>query len=312
MVCYNGHGKKAGESRLIMADYYEALDVSKGADEKEIRQAFRRLARKYHPDLNPGDKRAEDRFKRINEAYEVLSDPDTRKKYDRYGENWRHADQFEARRSTGGSGPLSWTPSPGRTTGEFGFDAFGGLDDLLSGFGGRSSRRRAATPQRLETSVDVTLEEAFSGSKRNVTITSGGKERRIEVSIPPGVDTGSVVRVSLDRDNQIFLNVTVEPHDRFQRKGDDLYTEVEIPFEDALLGGETEVYTLQSRVNLKVAPESQNGQRIRLAGQGMPRLSSPTTRGNLYLTLCPTLPTNMTDEERELVEKLKKLRAERR
>ena len=173
-----------------MASYYETLGVSRSADEKQIRQAFRRLARQYHPDLNSGDKAAEAKFKQINEAYEVLSDAESRTKYDRYGDNWAHADQFEPRRSGGAHGPFSRTASRGGA----GFD---GLEDLLGGFGGYTTRRGRSRP-RLEVSVDVTLEEAFAGTRRNVTITRDGRDRRIEVSVPPGVDTGSVVRISLD------------------------------------------------------------------------------------------------------------------
>jgi DnaJ-class molecular chaperone len=295
-----------------MADHYNTLGVTRGADEKEIRQAFRKLARKYHPDLNPGDKKAEDSFKRINEAYEVLSDSDNRKKYDQYGDNWKQADQFQAQRGSSGYAPFTWGGRQ-RTTGA-GADlgSFGGLDDLLGGFGGSSARRRRAPArQRLETSVEVSLEEAFSGAERNVTITKDGKERRIEVSIPAGVKTGSVVRISLDKENQIFLNVTVEPHPRFERKGNDLYTEIEVPFEDAVLGGEADVYTLNSAVQLKIPPESQNGQRFRLAGQGMPKLNHAESKGNLYVTLRPRMPKDLSDEERELLTQLKQLRTER-
>ena len=159
--------------------------------------------------------------------------------------------------------------------------------------------------------MEVSLEEAFSGAERNVTITKDGKERRIEASIPAGVKTGSVVRISLDKENQIFLNVTVEPHLRFERKGNDLYTEIEVPFEDAVLGGEADVYTLNSAVQLKIPPESQNGQRFRLAGQGMPRLNSTESRGNLYVTLRPSMPKDLSEEERELLTQLKQLRTER-
>jgi len=293
-----------------MADHYNTLGVTKSADEKEIRQAFRRLARKYHPDLNPGDKKAEESFKQINEAYEVLSDSDNRKKYDRYGGNWKHADQFQAHRGGSGYTPFTWGGQQRTTSADFG--AFGGLEDLLGGFGGGSARpRRSPARQRLETSVEVSLEEAFSGAERNVTITKDGKERRIEASIPAGVKTGSVVRISLDKENQIFLNVTVEPHLRFERKGNDLYTEIEVPFEDAVLGGEADVYTLNSAVQLKIPPESQNGQRFRLAGQGMPRLNSTESRGNLYVTLRPSMPKDLSEEERELLTQLKQLRTER-
>ena len=296
-----------------MTSYYDILGLPKSASEKEIRRAFRGLARKHHPDLNSGDKEAEKRFKRINEAYEVLSDPDKRKKYDRYGDRWKHADQIEAQFGRGRGSPFDWTSGGGEPGDDSGFDLFGGLEDLLGRFGGASRRRggTATATRRIETPVTVTLEEAFSGAKRHVTVPYGDGERRIEITIPPGVDTGSVVHISLDKGNDLFLAVTVSPHNRFQRKGNDLYTEVRLPFEDAVLGGETETRTLKGRVRLKVPAESQNGQRIRLAGQGMPRLGGTQKRGDLYVTLRPTMPKNLTDEEREVVKKLKETRSRR-
>ena len=288
-----------------MENYYKVLGVDKNASDKEVRQAFRKLARKHHPDLNPGDESAEDRFKQINEAYEVLSDVDSRKKYDRYGENWRQAEQIEAQYG-GGSGWRAGRTGSGGLEDMFGSDPFGGFGDL---FGRRASTQTVA---RLEGSVEVTLEEAFSGAKRQVTISSGGKDRRIEVSIPPGVYTGSVVRVSPDKGHELLLKVTISPHKRFTRQGDDLITEVEVPLEDAILGGEAEVRTLSKKVRLKVPPESQNGQRIRLAKQGMPRLGSKGTRGDLFVVIRPVTPKNLSDEEEELVRKFKELRSQKR
>ena len=296
-----------------MANYYEIIGVPKNASEKDIRQAFRKLARKYHPDLNPGDTKAEASFKRINEAYEVLSDPDSRKKYDRYGDNWKHADQFEGQVRRGAGAPFEWTFQRGRAGEDVGSDLFGGLEDLFSGFGGASRRRRRTDSGRhLEAQATVTLEEAFTGTKRQLTVSSGGRERRMGVTIPPGVDTGSVVHISIDKGYELFLTVTVTPHPRFQRTGNDLYVEAQVPFDDALLGGEAKIQTLKSKVNLKVPPESQNGQRVRLAGQGMPKLGAPKTRGNLYVILRPTLPNNLTDEEKQLIKSFKELRSKRR
>ena len=283
-----------------MANYYDILGVSKGVGDKELRQAFRRLARKHHPDLNPGDEVAEEKFKEINEAYEVLSEPESRSKYDRYGDRWRHADQIEAQRSRWGGG------------GDLGFDVSGGLEDLLGQFSTRFGRgSRASGPRRIEADVDVTLEEAFTGAKRYVTVTSADGERRIEVTIPKGVDTDSVVRVSLDKRSKLLLKVKVSPHARFQRKGPHLHAETEAPFEDMLLGGEAEVQTLTGRVRLKVPAGSQNGSKIRLAGQGMPKLRSPEDRGDLYVTVRPRLPKDLTDEERGLIENFKELRSKR-
>ena len=286
-----------------MASYYETLGIGKSADEKEIRRAYRRMARKHHPDLNPGDKEAEKRFKEINEAHEVLSDRETRKKYDTYGDQWRNADRIESQYRGGGS------PFGRRRRGES--DLLGGLDDFLSQYGRGFGSRSGFGTRRIEAPVTVSLEEAFSGTRVYVNVPSGQGDRRIEVSVPPGVDSGSVVHVSLDNRNEMFMNVTVSPHKRFQRKGADLYTEVTVPLEDAMLGGETNVQTLSSRVSLKVPPESQNGQRLRMSGQGMPKLGEPDKRGDLYVTLRPALPKNLTDGQRELIVKLKELRSRR-
>ena len=289
-----------------MASYYDILGVKKNADDKEVRQAFRRLARQSHPDLNPGDEQAEEKFKRTNEAYEVLSDPDSRKKYDRYGDKWKLADQIEAQYGEGVGSPLGWTTRQRR-----GSDPHGGFEDLLGGFGDLLGRRgeRTATAARIEGAVDVSLEEAFSGTKRNVTISAGGKDRRIEVAIPPGVDTGSVVRVTPGGGQELLLNITVAPHTRFRRRGNDLFTDVELSLEDAILGGEIDVLTLNSRIRMKVPPEAQNGQRIRLKGQGMPNSREKGARGDLFAVVRPRLPKNLTDDERELIQRFKSLRS---
>ena len=290
-----------------MADYYGTIGVPRSASDKDIRQAFRRLARKYHPDLNPGDEEAEDRFKQINDAHEVLSNPDSRKAYDKYGDNWRHAEQIEAQQARYGGAPPGWTFDGG--TGGAGPGMFGGIEDLLGRFGDRTRRRRGAPVTRMETGVDISLEEAFDGTKRMVTITSDGKPRRIEVTIPPGVYTGSVVRIKPGQAQELMLNVTVAPHKRFSRKGDDLIADVDVPLADAILGGEIDMQTLKGKVRLKVPPESGNGQRIRLDGQGMPKSGSPDDRGDMFVVIRPRLPKNLTDEERELFTTLKELRA---
>ena len=280
-----------------MADYYAELGIGRDAGEKEVRSAFRRMARQYHPDLNPGDEKAEERFKRVNEAYEVLSDDDKRKAYDKYGDNWQRAEEIE---SQYGGGRY-------HTTGPAGF---GGFEDLLGGFRvGNFEGFGAGRPSmaKMETDVEVTLEEAFSGSQRVVTISRGGQDRRIQVTIPRGVATGSVVRVRPGRGQELLLNVTVNPHPRFTRRGADLYLDVDVAFEDAILGGSVDVTTLERPVELKVPTESRNGQKIRLAGKGMPLLGSPDKRGDLYVVLRPVMPRGLTEEQKDLVRRLKEL-----
>ena len=282
-------------------DYYRELGVPRDADEKRIKQAYRRLARKYHPDLNPDDKTAEDRFKQVTEAYEVLSDPDSRKKYDRYGERWRDVDRMGDAAGAHGS-PFTWT-------GRRGAGGFGGpFADLGDLFGGSPFGRGDTGPTRLETSATVSLEEAMVGTTRTVTVTTPDWERRLEVTVPPGVRTGSAVRVNPGRGHEVHLNIEVSPHPRFRREGDDLHTEVEVPLEDAALGGEVNVRTLRRRLSLKIPPESQNGQKIRLKGQGMPKLGDPDSVGDLLVTVRPRMPKNLNDEERGLFRRLRELR----
>ena len=301
-----------GAADTKMANYYDILGVSKSAEEKDIRKSFRRLARKYHPDLNPGDKVAEGKFKEVSEAFEVLSDPEDRKSYDRYGDKWKYADQIDTRSRDGVRSPFRWTTRGGRAADPFGPSSFSGFEDVMGDFGDLLGRGRGASAaMRLETSLEVDLEEAFSGAKRHVTISSRGNDRKIEVSIPPGVDTGSTVRITPGEGQELLLNITVAPHRRFTRKGDDLYAEVDVPLEDAILGGEVEVGTLKGRVSVKVPAESRNGQTIRLAGQGMPKLRRPADAGDLYIVVRPTMPKDLSDEERELVEELKELRSKK-
>ena len=205
-----------------MRNLYEIIGVSKNATDTEIRQTYRKLARKYHPDLNPGDKKAEAKFKEITEAYEVLSDQKNRKKYDLYGENWKHADRIGARY---GRGSHDFHFRQGQQEGG-GFGSFS-QSDLFDGIGDLFGRSRTVPrPGRIETNIEVRLEEAYSGTKRRITINPGDRKgRQIEVTIPPGVNTGSIVRISPGRGQQIILNISVAPHKRFIRKDDDLITE---------------------------------------------------------------------------------------
>jgi curved DNA-binding protein len=305
-------------------DYYQLLGVSRGASEKEIRQAYRRLARQHHPDLNPGDKAAEVRFKEIGEAYEVLSDADKRKKYDRYGHNWQQAEAAEAAARDGGFRDFRWGPAQGgtrfETSGNFDESVFGDLfGDLLGGArtGGRG-RRMAMAGEDYEQPVEVTLEEAFSGSQRVLTLqTPGGSTRRLEVKIPPGVTDGSRIRIAGEGgpgfgggpNGDLYLVTSVRPHPSFERKGDDLYVDAPVPLHIMVLGGEAEVPTLKgTRLALRIPPETQNGRVFRLAGQGMPRLGG-AGRGDLYATAKAVLPTALTDRERQLFEELARQRA---
>ena len=293
-----------------MADYYSVLGVDRGVEQNDIRRAFRRLARKYHPDLNKDDSDAEAKFKEVNEAYEVLSDPDSRRKYDVHGDQWKHADEIEAQRRAASSAyGFRGGAYRGRPTAEG--DLFTGLEDILGDAGRFRGGRHGTGTIRSETSVTVSLEEAYAGTTINANYTVRGRNRRFEVSIPPGVDNGSTVRVTPEAGTEMLFRVSVSPNGKFRRDGSDLYTDVDIPFEECILGGETQVQTLDGRtIWVKIPANSQNGQNIRLRGQGMPKLGSPDTKGALYVTVRPQMPESLTDEQRELIVKLQELRSE--
>ena len=289
----------------MATSYYEVLGVGRGASEKDVRQAYRRLARQHHPDVNPGDKASEEKFKEINEAYEVLSDAEKRKKYDRYGDNWKRADEIEqGRQRDPGSGHFAWDFTGASS--DMGSSIF---DDLFMGRGfGRAptaSRRRAV----VEQPVSVTLEEAFNGATRLIQLgnSAQGSSRRLEVKIPQGVDNGSRIRVRPDKSGSedVYLVVSVRPDPRFERRGSDLYTRVDVPLVDAVLGGEVKVPTLVEPVILTIPPETQNGRSFRLAGKGMPELGSSQARGSLYATVQVTIPTKLSDKQREIFLELK-------
>lgn len=312
-------------------DLYSVLGISKGAATKDIKAAYRKLARQHHPDVNPGDKVAEARFKDINAAYEVLSDEDKRKKYDKYGDQWEHADQIEEmqRQRRGGFGHGG--PSTGNVRFEFGdLSDLGGSGDLgsifgnLFGRGGRAQRRRAETP------IEVTLEEALNGTTRTLQLVSEepcptcsgqghigdaichvcegsgaiAKPRRIEVKIPAGVENGSRVRVAGEHNDDVDLVVSVRPHPKFERSGTSLMTDVEAPITTAVLGGEVAVPTLTGKVMLKVPPLTQNGKQFRLNGLGMPALRGGK-RGDLLARVRVKVPENLSDKERQLFEQLR-------
>jgi DnaJ-class molecular chaperone len=292
-------------------NYYDVLGVSRDSSEKDIRSAYRRLARQYHPDVNAGDKSAEAKFKEINEAYQVLSDADSRKKYDRFGDQWRHAGDFGRTGQQPGASPFEWFTRAGRRgqntrTTSFGFGVIFG--DLFGSKGEPFGEFSAA--QQAEVAVNVTLEEAYSGTKRTVEIPGDAGSRRLEVSIPAGVRSGSKVHVGASQGVgsglDLYLKVTIAEHRLFTWKGDDLLVTVDVPLADLMLGGEVEVPTIKgTKVALTVPAETQNGKSFRLRGKGMPRKSGKAAHGDELVTVKAVLPTNLTLEEREFFAKLR-------
>jgi curved DNA-binding protein len=289
-------------------DYYKILGVAKTASDKEIKAAYRKLARKHHPDVNPGNKEAEARFKEINEANEVLGDKDKRKRYDALGANW---DAFgrgapQGRRWPGGGVRVDFEDLGGAG----GFSDF--FRTFFGGGGGFGGGEEAFTPASdAEGDVDLTLAEVFRGTTREVSL--GGPRRRVEVKIPPGVRDGSRVRVAGEggrggggRRGDLYLRVRIAPDPTFERKGDDLQTTLRAPLTAAVLGGEAQVPTLEGSVGIKIPPGTPAGQVFRLRGQGLPRLGSPGERGDLLATLAVELPRTLTARQRELFEELRK------
>lgn len=304
-------------------DYYTVLGVPRTASEKDIKTAYRKLARKHHPDVNPGDKKSEEQFKEIGEAYSVLSDPDKRRKYDRWGHNWEKMEQAQAAGANFGNTRYTWTPG-GSTPGGFNVESedLGGLFEQLFGraAGGRTRVRSTARKGAdMEQTVEITLEEAFNGTQRTFTIQDmhTGESKNVEIKIPAGATDGLRVRVAGKGEpglgggepGDLYLVVKFKPHALFEREGDDLRVKVATPLYTALLGGEVMVPTPKgTQLALKVPPETPNGQRIRLAGQGMPKLSS-STRGDLYAEVNVQLPRNLTEHEKETFAELARTRS---
>lgn len=329
-------------------DYYKILGVSKSASAEDIKKAYRKLARKYHPDVNPGNKTAEARFKEINEAYEVLSDPEKRRKYDSPGLQ----DLFGAGARTGARGRTTVPPDYADPTGfqDFFETLFGSArrrSSTTTDTGARTGAGRTETAvpipgENIEQPIEISLREAYNGATRNFTVevtepcptchgtgfvgtrvcaTCGGtgttsRTRKLEVQIPPGVDTGSRVRVAGAGQpganggaaGDLFLLVTMTPDPVFERRGDDLLTDVQIPLTTAVLGGEAPVETLDGkRVRLTIPPETQNGQTFRLAGKGMPRRRGGGF-GNLLARVQVALPQHLSAQEKQLFEQLAQLR----
>ena len=326
-------------------DYYATLGVPKTASAKEVKQAFRKLARKLHPDVNPGNKSAEARFKEINEAYEVIGDPEKRKKYDELGSNWKMYEQ--AQRSGGGAGaggfdPSQWNFNMGGGGGQGGYrtmtpeemrDLFGNEDPFsdffhaffsgggepeMRGRGGRAGTRapRARQGRDVEHPIDLSLEDAYRGTTRRLSLKYDGQSRTVDVRIPAGVAEGSRVRVSGEGERgsggassgDLYLRVHLLPDSRFERKGQDLYAKVRVPVTTAVLGGEAEVPNPGGKpLRLKIPPGTQNGQVFRLKGHGMPLVGKSGENGDLYAAVEAELPRQLTPEERSHYEALAKL-----
>jgi curved DNA-binding protein len=309
-------------------DYYNTLGIDRSANEKEIKRAFRRLAREHHPDVNPDDPASEERFKEINEAYEVLSDPDKRGKYDQLGADWKRYQQTGGRPGNYDWGQWASGQPDGGVHVRYGTtedmeDLFGGgsaFSDFFSqifggaaagaGPGGYEYQTRSYRGQDYEQPVEITLDEAYGGTTR--ILQKDGQ--RLEVKIPAGAKTGTRVRMSGEggvgagggQAGDLFLRVTVLPDPRFERRGDDLHTTVGTDLYTMALGGEIPVPTMTGQVMLTVPEGTQNGRTFRLRGKGMPHIRHPEDHGDLLARVEVRLPTNLTPRQRELFEELRR------
>jgi curved DNA-binding protein len=301
-------------------DYYQILGVPRTASQDDIKKAYRKLARQYHPDNNPGNKQAEAKFKEANEANEVLSDPQKRQKYDALGSQWQ---QYQ--RTGGRPGDFDWNQWSTQTQsydasdlndlfGDGGFSdffmrIFGGMG---SGRPGGSVRQGPLRGRDYEQPIEIPLRDAFTGT----TLTLQKEGQKLEVKVPAGVKTGSKIRMAgqgaAGRQGggagDLYLTITVQSDPHFERDGDDLKTEAPVDLYTLILGGEAMVKTLSGQVSMKVPPETQPGRIIRLRGQGMPQLRDPQQRGDLYVKVQAKLPQHLSNEEQKLFEQLAKLR----
>lgn len=312
-------------------DYYKTLGVSKNATDKEIKSAYRKLARKYHPDVNPGDKASEERFKDIAEAYEVLSDSEKRKHYDELGSNWDYYSragagqwQQQAGASQGRRRTFTFGNMGDTDFSDFFRQFFGGFDLGETVFAGSAAARDLGLQRRrasldVEQEIEIGLDEAYKGGQRYFELvdpTSGSRER-ILLTIPSGVRSGSKLRVagkgagSGKTKGDLYMRIKLRPHPRFELKGNDLHSVVAVPLTQAVLGGEVRVIHLDgSTIIVKIPPETQNGKTLRLRGMGMPTTSGE--RGDLMVQIDVALPTGLTERERELFRELAQIRSEHR
>lgn len=296
---------------MDFVDYYKILGVDKNTGEEEIKKAYRKLARKYHPDLNPNDKEAKKRFQEINEAHEVLSDPEKRKKYDKYGSDWKHAEEYEEARQSR-QRQRSYRPAENTYSGDFGNDDFS--DFFSSMFGSeqrRTGRQSRVRGQDYNAQQHISLNEAYTTHKKTLTVNG----RNIRITIPAGIEDGQVIKLKEHGgeglnggpNGDLYITFVIQPDPVFKRVGNDLQTTVEIDLYTAILGGEVTVDTFSGKIKLKVSPETQNGTKIRLKGKGFPIYKSNAQFGDLYVTFSVKLPTNLSERQKELFKQLSSL-----
>lgn len=288
-------------------DYYKILGVKKDAGESDIKSTYRKLARKYHPDLNPNDKEANKKFQQINEANEVLSDPEKRKKYDQHGQDWKHADEFEKARQAQGrqqANAGSYSFSGGEDDGGFS-DFFSSMFGGSAGKGGRQTKFRG---EDFNAELHLSLADAYATHQQTLSVNG----KNIRITIPAGIENGQVIKlkghgsegINGGPKGDLYITFVIADDPNFKRSGNDLFTTADIDLYTAVLGGEMMLDTLSGKIKLKVNPETQNGTKIRLKGKGFPIYKNEGQFGDLYVTYSVKIPTNLTEKQKELFRQL--------
>ena len=288
-------------------DYYKVLGITKKSTEADIKKAYRKLARKYHPDLNPKDTEAEKKFKEINEANEVLSDPEKRKKYDQYGKDWQHADEFEKQKKTRrpDSGFGGYTYSGGQSSEDFS-DFF---ENMFGGGTFRSSQRGGRfRGQDFNAELQLNLTDTLTTQKHTLTVNN----KNIRITVPAGVEHGQTIKISghggpganNGPSGDLYITFNIKNNTSFVRENADLFKSEEIPLTTAVLGGEITIATLSGKVKLKVKPGTANGTKVKLKGKGLPRYKKTGQFGDFYVTYTVKIPTNLNTEQKELFQQL--------
>ncbi len=295
---------------MDFVDYYKILGVDKNASEEDIKKAYRKLARKLHPDLNPNDKEAHKKFQQVNEANEVLSDPEKRKKYDKYGKDWEHGEEYERARQQRHSSNFGGQSYSGEGFGDEDFSDF-----FTSMFGRSEGRGRSShvkfRGQDYNAELQLELLDAYKTHQQTLTVNG----KNIRITIPAGIENGQKIKlkghggegINGGPQGDLYITFSITDHPRFKRMNNDIYTTVDLDLYTAVLGGEVTIETLDGKVNVKVKPETQNGSKIKLKGKGFPVYKKEGEFGDLYITYSIKIPTNLTDKQRELFTELSKI-----
>ena len=291
---------------MAFIDYYQVLGVDKNATEKDIKAAFRKQARKYHPDLNPDNKEANKKFQEINEANEVLGDSEKRKKYDQHGSNWQQAEQFERARRPQEYGGQPYGNPYGNDQDEGGFSDF--FESMFGG-SGRRGRQSRSKGQDFKAELTLSLADVYESNLKTLTVNG----RNIRINIPAGIENGQTIKVTghggpaptkSGTSGDLYITFSITEHPKFKRIANDLHTTVDVDLYKAVLGGDLTIDTLTGKVKLTIKPETQNGTKVKLKGKGMPVYKKAGEFGDLYVTYDVKVPTNLTDEQRTLFKQL--------